>query len=258
MILEALELPEHLQCHIKLSKKAFVEHAKHKNAVQRLLQEQVASLHIVAHLTPDNSNIAAYKNAQYEYLELMVLQCELKEKDIRNSQLNALHRLFHQHIPYPLVVEISAPHREQVQWSLAHKTINQSDAESALLVLSDIHTTHWFSTAKFDILTRELKEKLKLSQQNHSHLFALYDSLVQHFIAFLLASNLKKTTLGEPNATYSAERSQDEILKKVLQLKQNIAALEAKRDKTTQFNEKVALNVKVQALKNALQAIDLK
>lgn len=256
MILEALELPEHLQCSIKLSKKAFVEHANHKNATQRLLQEQVANLHIVAHLTPDNSNIAAYKDQHYEYLELMVLQCELKETDIRNSQLNALHRLLHQHIPYPLVVEISAPHHEQVQLSLAHKTINQADTESTLLVLNDIHTTDWLSSTMSDTLTSELKAKLKLNQQNHSHFFALYDSLVQHLIAFLLAVNLKQNTLVESSAVCSTSRPQEETLKKVLQLKQDIDALEAKRDKATQFNEKVALNLKVQERKKQIEDLE--
>jgi|LSQX01.2.fsa_nt_gb hypothetical protein len=255
MILQALKLPKHLQCCIKLSKKAFIEHTKQKNVTQRLLQEHVANIQIIAHLTPDNSNIPAYKNQHQEYLELMVLQCELKETDIRSSQLNALHRLFHQHIPYPLIVEISSPQQEQVQWSLAHKSINQADTESALLVLSDIHTSNWLSTSTPDALTKELKRKLKIDQQNHSHFFALYDSLVQHLIGFLLAVNLNKNTLAEASATYSTKPQQDETLKKVKQLKNNIAALENKRGKTTQFNEKVALNLEVQKLKKQLAII---
>lgn len=255
MILQALELPEHLQCRIKLSKKAFTEHAKNKSVVQRLLQEHVASLQIVAHLTSDNSNIAAYKDSHYEYLELMVLHCKLKKADIRNNQLSALHRLFHQYIPYPLVVEISAPHNEQVQWSLAHKTINQADTESPLLVLDDIHTTDWLNITTTDALIQDFKARLKLNQQNHSHFFALYDSLAQHLIGFLLAVNLNGNTFDQVNAFCNYTSQKEKIPKKMLQLRSDIAALEAKRNKTMQFNEKVALNLEAQKLKKQLQSL---
>src|SRR5699024_2682655 len=139
---------------------------------------------------------------------------------------------------------------------LAHKTINQADTESALLVLNDIHTTDWLSSTTPNALTRELKAKLKLSQQNHSHFFAFYDSLLQHFITFLLAVNLKKHTLAEPSAAYTTGKQQDQTLVKVRQLKEDIVTLKTKRDKTTQFNEKVALNKKAQKLKRQLQAIE--
>lgn len=255
MILEALALPEHLQCRIKLRKSAFVEHARHKNATQRLLRDQVSSLHIIGHLTPDNSNIAAYKDQQHEYLELMVLQCELKDTSIRSNQLNALHRLFHQHIPYPLVVEISAPQHEQVQWSLAHKGINQADTESTLLVLNDIHATDWLNTTTPDALTYELKKQLDLNQQNHSHFLALYDSLIQHIVNYLLAVNLNRDTLQETVSSYQINNRQGEVLKQVLKLKEEIASLENKRDKSQQFNDKVALNLRIQSLKKQLKIL---
>lgn len=80
-------------------------------------------------------------------------------------------------------------------------------------------------------------------------------TLVQHLIGFLLAANLNKNTLAEPCVAYSIKCQQDEILKKVQQLKNSISALESKRDKTTQFNEKVTLNLEVQKLKKQLEVI---
>lgn len=51
------------------------------------------------------------------------------------------------------------------------------------------------------------------------------------------------------NSNFEQQR---ETLRQIQQLKQDIAALENKRNKTQQFNEKVELNMEIQKLKTQL------
>src|SRR5690554_1711665 len=98
MILEALALPSHLHTQHKISKKSLVAQTQNSASTQKLLQETLSSINLVAHITPNNSNISAYQDEQSEYLELMVIQCMLKDKLPSRSPCARLDRLFPQHI----------------------------------------------------------------------------------------------------------------------------------------------------------------
>ncbi len=256
MILEALALPSHLHTQHKISKKSLVAQTQNSASTQKLLQETLSSINLVAHITPNNSNISAYQDEQSEYLELMVIQCMLKDKLPSQSQCTQLHRLFHQHIPYPVVLEIITTNGESAQWSLAHKTINQADTSNEKLVVQEIIQTHWLPLATPDTLLENLFAAVEFNQQPKQHLLALYEALQQHLVSYLLALSLNKTSLKDAAPAYAESLDEKrDTLHKVQQLKQEIAALENKRNKTQQFNEKVELNMEIQKLKAQLSML---
>ena len=77
-MLQLLNLPSHLLIHHKLTKKSFYELGNLSNAQHKLLQDQVASIELMAQLTPDKTNMAAVQSETLEYLEVAMLQVELK------------------------------------------------------------------------------------------------------------------------------------------------------------------------------------
>ena len=253
MILEALALPSHLHTQHKISKKSLVAQTQNSASTQRLLQQTLSNSNLLAHITPNSSNIPAYQDEQSEYLELMVIQCTLKDKLPSHSQCSQLHRLFHQHIPYPVILEIITANGESAQWSLAHKTINQADTSNEKLVVQEIIQTHWLPLTTPDTLLENLFAAIEFNQQPKQHLLALYEALQQYLVSYLLALSLNKTSLKDAAPAYAVSLDEKrDTLHKIQQLKQDIAALENKRNKTQQFNEKVELNMEIQKLKAQL------
>src|SRR5690554_3304557 len=128
MLLNALQLPSNCLVQQKIPKKAITEHARHSASAARLLQTVVDSIQLVGYITPNNSNIAAYQQGEYEYLEILVFQISLKDGSHGAGQLKNLHQMLHQAFPYPLLLEVTNADQE-TQWSLATKTVNQANPE---------------------------------------------------------------------------------------------------------------------------------
>lgn len=276
MLLEALQLPPALHLNQKLTKKSFYENGQLSASAQRLLQEQVETIMIQAHITPDNSNIPAYQTAQHEYLELFVIQVTLKnnphpdghktESSLNSSQLKTLHELVHKAIAYPILLEIKAD--QQVQWSLAEKSVHQADSEHDKLIMNELIQTDWLDSGETTrlyalqgaggmCLEQDFYNALRFDRQNQQNLYRLYQSLIHTFTRYQTARLTGATRLptnqnsgAEPDI--AAQRAQ---LKHIQQLKKDIDELTNKLKTCAQFNEKVALNIKLQNHKQRLEQI---
>ncbi|MFW8567265.1 DUF4391 domain-containing protein [Orrella sp. 11846] len=253
MLLDFLQLPA--ACHIqqKIPKKAIAEYARNSASAVRLLQDLADSILLVGHITPNNSNIAAFQQAENEYLEILVLQIALKDRSHSAGQLKSLHQLLHQAFPYPLLLEVISTDR--VQWSLATKTVNQANPEHAQLVIQELLVTDWLTTTA-DALQQEFYQSLAFQQQNQSNLMFLYQGWISSFVRYLTACSLNQTTQADAPANYALEpeavQQQMERLRQIQNLKQQISVLKNQRDACKQFNEKVALNLELQKLNKRL------
>jgi hypothetical protein len=269
MLLEALQLPPALHLNQKLTKKSFYDNGQLSATAQRLLQEQVETLMIQAHITPDNSNIPAYQTAQHEYLELFVIQVTLKNHQHRDghkagsslkpAQLKTLHELVHKAIAYPILLEIKVS--EQVQWSLAEKSVHQADSEHDKLIFNELIQTDWIDSGATRPANAPLEQDfynaLRFDQQNQQNLYRLYQSLIHTFTRYQ-AARLTGATQLPTNQNSGAEpdiAAQRAKLKHIQQLKKDIDELTNKLKTCAQFNEKVALNIKLQNHKQRLERI---
>lgn len=255
-LLEALDLPEACLTQQKIPKKAIAAHTRNSAASARLLQESVDTVELVAHITPNNSNIAAHTDGLHEYLEVMHIRVQLKNFLISPSQLKGLHQLLHQSIAYPLILEIKG--QDGVQWSLAEKTINQASPEHEQLVIQEMLVSDWQS-ADGSPLQRQFHQSLSFLQQDRSHLMTLYQSLMGCFVRYLTASSLGQPALREAEGVNTTDEAylqqQREQLRKIQGLQKSINILKAKRDACSQFNEKVELNVQLQELTRQLKSL---
>lgn len=254
-MLQLLNLPNHLLIHHKLTKKSFYELGNLTNTQHKLLQEHVASIELIAQLTPDKTNMAAVQTETLEYLEVAILQVELKSHQadsvLSNKQMQSLHLLFQKAIPYPLILLIHSA--EQVQLSLAEKQINQADSSSEKLVLTEWLQTHWICTNNPNDIEQAFLESLDYAQLNHSNLFTFYQSLIQRITAFLLAQQTGYFELSQQNPSQEVLDQQRQKLQAILRLDKEISELKNKMTGTLQFNEKVQLNMQLQNLTKQLQ-----
>ncbi|MBS7350493.1 MAG: DUF4391 domain-containing protein [Comamonas sp.] len=256
MLLDALQLPSVCQVQQKIPKKAIAEHARNSASAARLLQDVVESIQLVGHITPNNSNIAAYQQGEYEYVEILAFQILLKDGSHSAGQLKSLHQLLHQAFPYPLLLEVV--NADQAQCSLATKTVNQAHPEHEQLVIQELLVTDWLA-ATAGSLQQELCQSLAFHKQNQSNLMQLYQSWVNVFVRYLTAISLNQTTQGDAPAhhalTPEAAQQQLDRLRQIQDLQQHISALRNQRDACKQFNEKVTLNLELQKLNKKLAGL---
>ncbi len=254
MLLEELQLPSALRINQKLTKKSFYDNGQLSASAQKLLQEQVESIQLQAHIHPDNSNVPTYQTTQHEYLEIFVIQIMLKDHqawlNLKPAQLKTLHEGVHKAIAYPVLLEIKAG--EQVQWSLAEKSIHQGDSEHDKLILNEWLQTEWQAT---DTITRSGKimqalfNRLAFAKQSQQNLYTLYQGWLKTLTDYALAHQAGLTDL--PSTEHSLE-TQRAKLKQIQQLKKDIDELQNQLKTCQQFNEKVELNIRLQKLTKQL------
>lgn len=251
MLLHLLQLPAACLTEQKIPKKGISEHAKNSNPAARLLQQTVQTIHLLAHITPNNSNIASYADQEHEYLEAMHISLLLKEEQVSAGQLKSLHQLLHQSIAYPLILEIRDGSR--AQWSLAEKAINQANPEHEQLVIRDLVVTDWQSSTPQNVQL-EFQQSLSFPQLDHGNLMALYRSLLARFVNYLKAVSLGQTSLSDASTCSDADLVlQRDQLRRIQELQQRIRTLQARREACSQFNEKVAINLELQKLTRELK-----
>lgn len=253
MLVSLLQLPAACQLTQKIPKKNIAEHAKHSPSAAKLLQQAVESIYLQGHITPNNSNIAAFSDEHYEYLEVLVISLQLKDPVPPANQLKQLHQLLHQSIAYPLILEL---YNEQgAQWSLAEKTINQANPEHEQLVLQELIVTDW-QTTEPTTLQSQFQHSLAFGQLEQASLKTLYQSLLSSFVRYLTASSLQQTTLSDAAGGYTDNLAQQhEQLRQIQQLQQQIKTLRDQRNACSQFNEKVAINLELQRLTSELKEL---
>jgi len=269
-MLKPFKFPAPLLINQKLTKKSFYEMGSLSNPQQKLLQEHVDTVQLSAHLTADKTNIPIYKSDKNEYIEILVIEVQLKNQhtpqggikassDSSNKQsskhIKLLHELFHKAIPYPVVLIIHSG--QQSQLSLAEKFINQADVENEKLIMNELIQTDWLDPNQLQPEEQLFVESIQYNQLHKQNLYILYQSLIQRFTALLLA---KKTGLFN-FPLQSEQPSQDDIdqqraiLKTIMQLDRDITELKNKIANCNQFNEKVELNMQLQKLNNQLKQV---
>ncbi len=251
--------PAPLLIHQKLTKKSFYEMGNLSNAQQKLLKEQVESIQLSVQLTADKTNIPVYKTDNLEYLEIFVIEVQLKSDqtwlNLSAKQLKSLHEIFHKAIPYPLVLIIHSGNKTQL--SLAEKLINQANISNEKLIVSDIIQTDWISPLEPQPIEQQFLESLSYNQLNHQNLFQFYQSLIQRFTALLIGKQTGTFEFKHQAEQNSLEQlnQQRQKLKTIINLDRDIAELKNKMENCNQFNEKVEFNIQLQKLNAQLEQV---
>lgn len=240
----ALELPADAVVDQRVPKKLLLEHGAVTSADRRRIRGGVEEIRWVAALKPTTIGVPEYRDEVREYLEVAVLRFHLRE----GAEAARLVELLHRAIPYPAFVLAEGPFG--VEMSLAHKRVSQ--AEMGVSVLDGrLRKVRPADTDASEVLA-DLRSALPVARQPRKHLYALYEGWLDVLTTFEVAR-----LSGRFERAESPERGKGrrEALDEFRDLEARIAKLSRAARSERQMARRVELNLEVNKLKAALDAV---
>jgi hypothetical protein len=238
---DAMAIPSGCKLGKRVFKKLFEENADLGVADRKVLREDLDSVTWAYTLKPSTIPIRPYEDAEREYLEIALLQADLKA----SKRVGRLAEIIHRAIPYPIILVFV--HQGAVAISLAHKRFSQ--AEKGAIVADDFLTTDWIDLASPTPPQRAFLASLRVPDLPQTHFYAFYSALTDHLVA-LDCAGLSGEYRVEPIPERRALRR--EHLAAAHALNVRISALKAKIRKEVQFNRQVELNTQIKQLERQL------
>lgn len=239
---EKLAIPE--ACHLeqRVFKKLFYENAQLGAADRKAFKEDVELVTWQYTLKPSTIPVLPYTDNHREYLEVAVLQVDLRTP----RHMGRIAEVIHRAIPYPLMVVFS--HGTSCALSLAHKRFSLSERDA--IVAEEFRTSGWIDLENPDAIEVAFLDSLAVPGLPHTHFLALYSGWVDRVIA-LDCARLSGVFRLESGAGGREERIAR--LAACRQLEDRISEYRAAIKKEVQFNRRVELNTKIKQLEAKLR-----
>lgn len=238
--IDALALPAGALVDQRVPKKTLAEHAGAKASARRQIQEGIEAMHWVAALKPSNCGVPAYVDDVREYLEIAVLEVELRPSGKPAQLLPLIHRA----IPYPTLLVVSED--DSVSISLAHKRWSQ--AEKGQVVVDGDMVELRFDEQALQAVRDGFLSAIALAKQPRATLYELYQGWLDTVLAVQAASLLGDFSL--PRSREHAD-ARSEALRECERLKSEMASLRAAAVRETQLPRRVELNLQLKRLADA-------
>jgi hypothetical protein len=238
---EKMTLPDSCLLGKRVFKKLFQENAKLGATDKKAFREDIDTIVWQYTLKPGTIPIQAYEDENREYLEVAILQVNLKTQ----KRTNRIAEIIHRAIPYPLLLVFVF--ESSCALSMAHKRFSQ--AEKGAIVAEEFRTTDWIDLTGPTPAQHAFLESLAVSGLPHTHFYAFYSALLERLIALDCARLNGKYRL-ENKVGHAARR---ERLAACRELELKIADLRVAIRNETQFNRQVELNTKIKSLEQQLQ-----
>jgi len=239
----SLALPD--ACHLgkRVFKKLFAENAALTAADKRAFADDIDTIVWQYTLKPSTVPIPAYEDDQREYLEVAVLQVNLKS----DKRTKRIAEVIHRSIPYPVLLVLSLPPAFAV--SVAHKRFSRAERDA--IVAEDLRLSDWIDPDALSDVHSGFLASLRLSDLPHTHFFDLYSALVNR-VAALDGARLTGSFTLHDSAPQQAQRLAR--LAQCRAIEQQIAQQRATLKNETQFNRQVELNTAIKQLEQQLQS----
>jgi len=170
-----MAIPESCQLGKRVFKKQFVENAALGAADKKAFQEDVDSILWQYTLKPTTIPIQPYEDAEREYLELNVLQVNLRHE----RRYKRLAEMIHRAIPYPLLLLLSW--EMQVAITLADKRLNRADSNK--IVVETMYDTGWLTLAALTDWQADFLVDFRLPNFSYLSFYALHQDMVRRVVA---------------------------------------------------------------------------
>ncbi|MFC1712480.1 DUF4391 domain-containing protein [Candidatus Poribacteria bacterium] len=242
VLYDAMAIPEACQLGKRVFKRLFHENAELNATDKKAFQEDIDTIIWQYTLKPNTIPIQAYEDDQREYLEVAVLQVDLKTQ----KRIGRIAEVMHRAIPYPLVVVFAFG--MMCALSLAHKRFSQ--AEKGAIVAEEFIITDWIDLSAPTPVQQAFLDSLAVSTLSYTHFFAFYSALVDRCIAVECARLSGEYRLESAAAKLQNRREQ---LAACHELEVRIAEYKTAIKKEAQFNRQVELNTKIKELEKQLR-----
>ncbi len=243
---QQLAIPDRCYIGKRVYKKLIFNNVHLSKSEQQRFSEQVDHIELLYNLTPDTLNIPSYSDSQREYLEIEVLQINVKGESVTDRQRGKLADIIQRAIPYPLLLIFVCDH--QIAIHMAYKRINLAD--SSRLTLERSFDTGWLNLKQPDTCQQDFLADFALTHCRFHNLYQCYQDLVQRVIAL----NCAQFT-GQYRNTPLVDGDRQEQLDQLHLHQQTLAQLRTDLKKETRFNHKVELNMQIKKLDQQINVL---
>ncbi len=241
-----MAVPDACQLGKRVFKKQFVENATLGAADKKAFQADVDSIIWQYTLKPSTIPIQPYEDTEREYLELNVLQVNLRSE----RRYKRLAEIIHRAIPYPLLLIFSW--QEQVALTVADKRINRADSHK--VVVEGLYDTGWLTLDQLSQWQTDFLTDFRLPNFSYHNFYALHQDMIRRIVALNSAAHTGRYALRRHEIMPLAE--QVAWLDQLEQLAQEQAEIRSQLKKEKNLGKQVNLNVRLKQL--AVQSDTLK
>lgn len=240
----ALALPPDACVARRVPKTLLTEHGAFAAGDRRRIREGIQELRWLAALKPATAGIAEYRDAGREYVEIAVLQLDLRPA----SRSDRLVELVHRAVPYPVL--LITWRDETPELSLAHK--RRSLGEAAKTVIEgEIVIARLCRDCPAESLAA-FRDALALARQPQGTLKALYQGWIDTVQAFRAAMITGGFHLPQ---TPAAAVDRDAALREYRALADRIATIHSVATKEKQMSRRAELNMELARLRATRDAV---
>ena len=197
-VYDYMRIPESCRLGKRVYKKLFHENAKLSSTDKKALQDDVDTIFWQYTFKPTTIQIQPYEDDQREYLEIALLQVNLKQ----TGRMKRLAEIVHRAIPYPLFIVFVCD--ATFSFSLANKRFSQAEKEA--IIAENFQATNWVDLSKPTENEAAFLKSLDISTWPHTHFFAFYKAAVDRVIALTCAGHTGHYSLEIPNGLSMDER----------------------------------------------------
>ena len=240
-IYKYLAIPESCRLGKRVFKSLFLQKAQLGAGDKKVFEQDVDSILWQYTLKPSTIPVAAYRDDQREYIEIAVLQANLRQPTRHARVAETIQRA----IPYPLLLVLACDSRTAL--SLAAKRFNQADRGQ--IVVEEYFATAWLSPDTATGAQADFLADLNISRLPQTNFFALYNAWIARLVALQCAHFTGEYQLAPADADWQSRRS---LLAECQRIEENIAELRRALQAETQFNRQVEWNMRIKRLEKEL------
>ena len=237
-VIAALELPSSALVHQRVPKTVMVQNGAPTAADKRRINDGIDELFWVAALKPSSIGVAAWRDADREYLEIAVMTLKLRA----DAKAGRLVELIHRAIPYP--VFLVSLDDETLSLSVAHKRNAQNEADRVVLDGDVVQVELSESVCRDDLATL-----LRLADRPRGSILDLYQGWQDSLEAIAAARITGELSATTDQARLARRRA---ALVEHERLMREIAQLRTQTGRESQMARRVELNLEIKRLEAAL------
>lgn len=226
-IFDRFYIPQNCKVNKTVFKKLFYENATLSNVDKDLFANSIEKINWAYCLKPGTINIQSYIDETRDYSEIEIFLVQLA----KDKGLNRLAEVIMKSIPYPMVLIFALENKFQI-WS-GHQRINLNDKSKN--TIDEFVQTQWLTSED------KIFKNLDIRKLNQSNCFALYSDIVDAISKY----NAKLITGKETKI--SGEKAR-ELISKINDIDQRIAALRVTLKKERQFNRRMEISIEIKKL----------
>jgi hypothetical protein len=238
-IIAALQLPEHARINQRISKKLLIENIMPTVGGRQQINDGIEEIYWIAALKPVNCGIPDFRDAQREYVEVVVLHIVLRP----DARAGKIVELLHRSVPHPALLLISQ--QDSIQLSLSHKRWAQNEAGKIVLE----GTIFTESLPQPSQLTMAFLNVMGIDHQPRRNLKTFYQGWIETLQALQAAQHTGSFLVAKCQLDATARHVALQVCN---ELESKILALRSRAQKTQQIARQIELNLQLKQLQQAL------